>query len=102
MEWIIAILGITIAPLSSYISWILARRKRNNDFLADLQASIDLLTENYKKALNELTLLRAENIDLKSTQQEMLAQIKELKIENSELKEIINDLNIKLKEFTRS
>ncbi len=100
MQWLIAILGIIIAPISSYITWILARRKRDNDFISDLQSSINLLTDNYKKALNELTTLRAENVDLKSTQQKMIVQIEELKVENEKLKSTINALNKKLDKFT--
>ncbi len=101
VEWIIPILTITITPISSYISWRLGKRKRDNDYLSELQGSIDLLSEKYTASLDELILLRKENCDLKVTQQKMLKEIQELKAENEELKTLVNALNIQLKRLKK-
>lgn len=45
--------------LSSVVTWLVTRRQRNNDFLASLQKSIDLLTEKYTETLNENVRLQA-------------------------------------------
>ena len=47
--------------LSSVVAWLVTRRQRNNDFLASLQKSIDLLTEKYTETLDENVRLQADN-----------------------------------------
>ena len=50
--------------LSSVVTWLVTRRQRNNDFLASLQKSIDLLTEKYTETLNENVRLQALSLIL--------------------------------------
>ena len=61
--------------LGSVFTWIFSRRKRNNDFLRELQDSINLLSNENKEILKENVLLRRENVDLKANQEEMLVRI---------------------------
>ncbi len=56
--------------LGSVFTWIFSRRKQNNDFLKELQSSINLLSGENKKILEENIQLRRENIDLKANQEE--------------------------------
>ena len=46
--------------LSSVATWLVSRRKRNNDLLAHMQQSIDLLCEKYNTVLQENVALRQE------------------------------------------
>ncbi len=96
MEWLLGILAIVLPGVSSVVTYAVGKSKRKNDFLGNLQGSIDLLTEKYTAALDELTKLRGENLELRTIQQKMLVEMKGLKLENAELKRIINELNEKL------
>lgn len=61
--------------LSSVVTWLVTRRQRNNDFLASLQKSIDLLTEKYTETLNENVRLQADNAHLLANQKVMEEKI---------------------------
>jgi len=91
-QWLTILLPI----LSSAVTWFVARKKRNNDFLSDLQSSIDLLSEKYNAALQEIVIVKEQNSTLIITQKEMKLQIAELKRENGVLKGTIDELNKRL------
>ena len=61
--------------LGSVVTWFASRRQRNNDFLAELQKSIDLLTEKYTKVLEENIILKADNAKLLANQAVMEQKI---------------------------
>jgi TolA-binding protein len=61
--------------LSSVVAWLVTRRQRNNDFLASLQKSIDLLTEKYTETLDENVRLQADNAHLLANQKVMEEKI---------------------------
>ena len=46
--------------LAGTVTWLVSRRKRRNDMLADMQRSIDLLCEKYNDVLQENVTLRRE------------------------------------------
>ncbi len=75
--------------LGSVFTWIFSRRKQNNDFLKELQSSINLLSGENKKILEENIQLRRENIDLKANQEEMLVRIDRLTKEVERLRRTI-------------
>ena len=86
-----------ITPIStSIITWFVSRRKLNNDFLSELQRSIDLLSNKYNETLKELVEVKGQNIKLLTTQAEMDAKITYLTKENAALKSTIDELNEKL------
>lgn len=90
------LLAITLPVVSSAVTWIVARKKRNNDFLADLQNSIDLLSDKYNATLRELVEVKEQNSKLLISQKDMQVQMIELKRENGELKSTIDELNERL------
>lgn len=47
--------------LAGTVTWLVSRRKRRNDMLADMQRSIDLLCEKYNDVLQENVTLRRES-----------------------------------------
>lgn len=54
----ITLISILLTPLSSIITWVFARRARNNDMLTKMQKTIDLLVEKNKELYEEVIRLR--------------------------------------------
>ena len=61
--------------LGAVVSWAVSRRKRNNDFLAEMQRSIDLLSEKYNAVLQENVALRQEKAEWLVLQQTLLTKV---------------------------
>jgi len=89
MDWIAA-LGYIIAPVSSIITWFVERKKSRNDFLREMQASIDLLATRNGNLIKEVTELRGENMRLRLDVQRLAA-------ENAKMSKEIEGLNSRLK-----
>lgn len=58
MQDYITIISIALAPLSSIVAWVVARRARNNDMLQKMQQTIDLLVEKNRELYEEVVRLR--------------------------------------------
>lgn len=95
MDWT-TIISIITSPVCAGIGWLAGRQKRENDFLNDLQASIDLLAQKNSELLKELIAVRSQNADLIANQETMKRQIETLTLENSELKQEVASLNERL------
>lgn len=76
--------------VGSIFTWLFGRRKRDNDMLSQLQASINLLSEENRKILSENVQLRRENADLKSNQEEMILKLARLTKEVERLRKVIS------------
>jgi len=72
--------------LGAAVSWAVGRRKRNNDFLAEMQRSIDLLSEKYNQVLQENVSLRQEKAEWQVTQRVLLAKVDRLTREVANLR----------------
>ena len=72
------ILLVFLPLISPVVTWFVSRRKRNNDFLSEMQASINLLSTENKEILGENVHLRRENAELKANQQEMIEKLNKL------------------------
>jgi len=92
IEWLTVLLPV----LSSVVTWWVMRKKRKNDFLADLQSSIDLLSDKYNSSLQDLIIVKEQNAKLMIAQDQMKNQIETLSKENAALKETIDELNTRL------
>lgn len=68
------------------VSWAVGRRKRKNDFLAEMQRSIDLLSEKYNQVLQQNVTLRQEKAEWQVTQQVLLAKVDRLTREVANLR----------------
>ncbi|MCM1151160.1 MAG: hypothetical protein NC209_05700 [Alistipes sp.] len=64
--------------LGAAVSWAVGSRKRNNDFLAEMQRSIDLLSEKYNQVLQENVSLRQEKAEWQVTQRMLLTKVDRL------------------------
>lgn len=54
----ITLISILATPISSIVTWIFARRARNNDMLVKMQNTIDMLVEKNKELYEEVVALR--------------------------------------------
>jgi peptidoglycan hydrolase CwlO-like protein len=83
-----------IAPIvTGLIGWFSGRRKQNNDFLNELQASVSLLSTENKNLMAEVIQLRKENANLMYNQETMKLEIGKLRQENETLRKEIEQLN---------
>lgn len=78
------------SAVASVVTYVFARRKRNNDFLQELQASIELLSTKYSEVLKE-------NVTLKENNAELLANQKELTLKIDNLNKKVDRLTKELK-----
>ena len=91
-------IGTYIIPLlTAAIGWIVGSRKRKNDFLKDLQASINLLSAENKRLLEEITNANAEIVAVRKENEELKASVDRLCTENSQLKDEVRQLREQIK-----
>lgn len=89
----ITFIGTYIIPLfSAAVGWLVGSRKRKNDFLKDLQASINLLSAENKRLLEEITNANSEIMTVKKENEELKASVDRLCTENSQLKDEVRQL----------
>lgn len=78
MDWI-TLTGYIIAPISGIASYFAGRKKANNDFLRDMQASINLLSDENRKLMAEIVELRKENAKLRIEVEELNSRLSGVK-----------------------
>ena len=73
---IITNIGTFVLPLvTAAAGWLAGRRKQKNDFLHDLQSSINLLSSENKRLLEEITSANNEIIALRKENEELKASV---------------------------
>ena len=91
-------IGTYILPLfTAAIGWLVGSRKRKNDFLKDLQASIDLLSSENRKLLADITAVNSEIVAVRKENEELKASVDRLCAENSQLKDEVRQLREQIK-----
>lgn len=91
-------IGTYIIPLfTAAIGWRVGSRKRKNDFLKDLQASIDLLSSENRKLLADITAVNSEIVAVRKENEELKASVDRLCTENSQLKDEVRQLREQIK-----
>ena len=86
-------IGTYILPLfSAAVGWLVGSRKRKNDFLKDLQASIDLLSSENRNLLADITAVNSEIVAVRKENEELKASVDRLCTENSQLKDEVRQL----------
>ena len=73
-----------IAPITGVVCWFVGRRKQRNDFLSELQASINLLAEKNSEQMKEIIKLREEVVNLRGENSRLSEEVESLskKLEN--------------------
>ena len=94
----------TLSTLISYAApavtaaagWLAGRRKRQGDALKNMQESIDMLTGNNKKLLDDLAKVNDEVLELRRENTELKLSVDQLCRENVQLKTEVQDLRKQL------
>lgn len=86
---IVNILTVLATPVTGILSYSAGKRKRNNDFLQDLQKSVNMLSEKNSELLNELVTVKQQNVQLQ-------VAVTRLQIENTNLLKQVQDLHQQL------
>lgn len=87
------------AAIASAATFFIGKRKRNNDFLGEMQENIDMLVEKYSETLKELVAIKAQNAKLLDAQHELQSEVKKLRQQNGTLKTKVDKLNKKITEM---
>lgn len=96
MNFDFSILDILTPLITGLAGWLAGARKRRNDFLHEMQQSIDLLSSENKELLAEMVVLRKENAFLQANQDKMQIEISKLREENGALRIEVEELNNRL------
>lgn len=75
--------------LYGVVTWFFSKRKRNNDFIAELQASINNLTISYTSTLSQLVEVQKQNSRLLIKQDRLEQQNESLLLNQEGLKQEI-------------
>ena len=89
-------LTVLLSLITAVGGWLFGKRKRNNDFISQLQGSIDLLSTKYTETLKELILVKEQNTKLLIGQNKMASEIQSLRKENAALTIEVEELTKKL------
>ena len=99
----ISILGYVLTPVTGVVTYFFTKKKKDNDFLKDLQNSINLLTDENYKLMQEVLTLRCKIIEnseitmkLRTENTELGLKIEVLEAQNKKLQEEVAELNNKL------
>lgn len=91
------IITTVIVPMvTAATGWLAGRRKQKNDFLADLQQSINILTAENRRLLEDITSVNREVVALRRENEELKTSVDRLCRENSQLREEIRGLRLQL------
>ena len=85
---ILDIINVVTTAVAGIAGWLIGRRKQKNDFLSELQSSIDLLSKKNKELIEEVISLRGEVVHLRSENEALREEIKELNEKWSNIKTI--------------
>ena len=90
----------TLSTLISYAApavtaaagWLAGKRKRRNDFLKNMQDSIDILSIENKRLIEDLTNVNREVVALRKENGELKYSVDQLCKENVQLKDEVRNL----------
>jgi hypothetical protein len=60
----VTIISLCLSPITAVAGWFAGRQKRKNDFLQEMQESINLLSKENKQLMAEVISLRRDNLNL--------------------------------------
>ncbi len=86
---LVGVISVLATPLAGVLSYWAGKKKRNNDFLQDLQKSINMLSEKNSELITDLIEVKEQNVELK-------VALKTLTLENDKLSKQVKDLVLQL------
>ena len=81
-----------VPTITAVVGWIAGKRKRQGDALKNMQESIEMLTGNNKRLLDDLAKVNDEVIALRRENAELKLSVDHLCRENTQLKTEVQDL----------
>ncbi len=86
-----------LVPLiTAAAGWLAGKRKRRNDFLKNMQESIDILSMENKRLIEDLTTVNREVVALRKENGELKYSVDQLCKENVQLKEEVRNLRTRM------
>ena len=82
--------------VTAIAGWMTGRRKKKNDFLSELQSSIDLLSSKNTDLLKQVMSLNETVVKLTNENAALKAEIKAVRQENKEMSDELSRLREKL------
>ena len=81
-----------VPTITAIVGWLAGKRKRQGDALKNMQESIEMLTGNNKRLLDDLAKVNDEVIALRRENAELKLSVDHLCRENTQLKTEVQDL----------
>ena len=82
--------------ITAAAGWLAGKRKRRNDFLKNMQDSIDILSMENKRLIEDLTTVNREVVALRRENGELKYSVDQLCKENVQLKEEVRNLRTRM------
>ena len=82
--------------ITAAAGWLAGKRKRRNDFLKNMQESIDILSMENKRLIEDLTTVNREVVALRRENGELKYSVDQLCKENVQLKEEVRNLRTRI------
>ena len=81
-----------VPTITAAVGWLAGKRKRRNDALKSMQDSIDILSMENKRLIEDLTTVNREVVALRKENGELKYSVDQLCKENAQLKTEVQDL----------
>lgn len=85
-----------VPMITAAAGWLAGKRKRRNDALKSMQDSIDILSLENKRLIEDLTTVNREVVALRRENGELKTSVDQLCKENAQLKTEVQDLRKQL------
>ena len=85
-----------VPMITAAAGWLAGKRKRRNDALKSMQDSIDILSTENKRLIEDLTTVNREVVALRRENGELKTSVDQLCKENAQLKTEVQDLSKQL------
>ena len=85
-----------VPMITAAAGWLAGKRKRRNDFLKNMQESIDILSMENKRLIEDLTTVNREVVALRKENGELKYSVDQLCKENVQLKEEVRNLRTRI------
>ena len=85
-----------VPMITAAAGWLAGKRKRRNDALKSMQDSIDILSTENKRLIEDLTTVNREVVALRKENGELKYSVDQLCKENVQLKEEVRNLRTRI------
>jgi len=87
------LINVLIPAVSLAAGWFVGRKKQKNDFLSELQSSVDMLAGKNRELLEEVVNLREENVKLRIDVEELSRKLDGVAMVTKKLKSNVKTSN---------